>query len=63
VPTSLPVKAQKDRYANAVWQVTVRALHEIFEADRAGKTARIAQRGRTDGIQRAHQGHHCDPCK
>ena len=49
VPTSLPVKAQKNRYANAVWQVTVRALHEIFEADRAGKTARVAQRGRTDG--------------
>jgi hypothetical protein len=28
-----------------------------------GPTARVAQRGRTDGIQKAHQGHHCDPCK
>lgn len=37
VPTMLPVKAQKDRYAGAVWQVAVRSLHEVFEADRAGK--------------------------
>ncbi len=41
-PTSLPVKAQKDRYANAVWQVAVRTLHEIFEADRAGKIHSIS---------------------
>ena len=64
VPTSLPVKAQKNRYANAVWQVTVRALHEIFEVDRAGKPpASRSAAGRTDGIQKAHQGHYCDPCK
>ncbi|MDR6321678.1 hypothetical protein [Actinoplanes couchii] len=37
VPTALPVKERKERYANAVWQVALRTLHEIFEADRAGK--------------------------
>ncbi|WP_228554019.1 hypothetical protein [Catenulispora pinisilvae] len=39
---ALPVREQKDRYANAVWQVAVRTLHEIFEADRAGKIHSIA---------------------
>lgn len=40
--TALPVKVQKDRYAGAVWQVAVRTLHEVFEADRAGKIHSIA---------------------
>lgn len=40
--TSLTAKAQKDRYASAVWQVAVRTLHEVFEADRAGKIHSIA---------------------
>lgn len=40
--TALPVKAQKDRYASACWQVAVRTLHEVFEADRAGKIHSIA---------------------
>jgi len=40
--TALPAKTQKDRYANAVWQVAVRTLHEVFEADRAGKIHSIA---------------------
>lgn len=40
--TSLPVKEQKDRYANAVWQVALRTLHEVFEADRAAKIRSIA---------------------
>lgn len=35
--TQWPVKMQKDRYASVVHQVAVRTLHEIFEADRAGK--------------------------
>lgn len=42
VPSMLPIKAQKDRYAGAVWQVAVRTLHEVFEADRAGKIHTIA---------------------
>ncbi|MEV6197548.1 hypothetical protein AB0M19_34735 [Streptomyces sp. NPDC051920] len=40
--TRLPVREQKERYANAVWQVAVRSLHEVFEADRAGKIHSIA---------------------
>lgn len=42
VPTALPVKDQKQRYASAVWQVAIRTLHEIFEADRAAKIRSIA---------------------
>jgi restriction system protein len=42
VPTALPVKEQKERYANAVWQVALRTLHEIFEADRAGKIRSVS---------------------
>ena len=38
----LPAKAQKDRYTAAVHQVAVRTLHEVFEADRAGKIHSIA---------------------
>lgn len=40
--TALTAKAQKDRYASAVWQTAVRSLHEVFEADRAGKIHSIA---------------------
>ncbi|MFD8739634.1 hypothetical protein ACFV06_32645 [Streptomyces sp. NPDC059618] len=40
--TALPVREKKERYANAVWQVAVRSLHEVFEADRAGKIHSIA---------------------
>lgn len=40
--TSLSLKEQKDRYANAVFQVAVRTLHEVFEADRNGKVHSIA---------------------
>ena len=40
--TPLPAKAQKDRYAGAVHQVAVRTLHEVFEADRAGKIHSIS---------------------
>ena len=48
--TALPAKVQKDRYANAVWQVAVRTLHEVFEADRAGKIHSIALTVGTDTI-------------
>lgn len=34
--TTLSQKACKDRYANAVHQVALRSLHEVFEADRRG---------------------------
>ena len=39
---ALPVKAQKDRYAGAVWQVAVRTVHEVFEADRNAKIRTVA---------------------
>ena len=34
--SALSQKVCKDRYANAVAQVTLRTMHEVFEADRAG---------------------------
>ena len=34
--TTLSQKAQKDRYSGAVFGVTLRSLHEVFEADRRG---------------------------
>lgn len=40
--TQLSVKAQKERYASAVHETAVRTLHEIFEADRAGKVHSIS---------------------
>lgn len=41
-PTQLSAKAQRDRYAGAVYQVAVRTVHEVFEADRGGKIRSIA---------------------
>jgi restriction system protein len=35
--TALPQKDVKERYRNAVAQVAVRTLHEVFESDRAGR--------------------------
>ena len=40
--SQVSAKAQKDRYTAAVHQVAVRTLHEVFEADRAGKIHSIA---------------------
>lgn len=40
--SSLSMKEQKDRYASAVFQVAVRNLHEVFDADRNGKIRSIA---------------------
>lgn len=51
--TSLPVREKKERYANAVWQVAVRCLHEVFEADRAGKVHSIALAVGVDTIDTA----------
>ena len=42
ITSSLSMKEQKDRYASAVFQVAVRNLHEVFEADRNGKIRSIA---------------------
>lgn len=40
--TSLTLKEQKERYASAVFQVALRTLHEVFEADRAGLIQTVA---------------------
>ena len=48
--TSLSQKDQKERYANAVTQVAVRTLHEIFEADRAGRIQTISLTVSTQAI-------------
>jgi restriction system protein len=52
-PATLPVKAQKDRYAGAVTQVAVRTLHEVFEADRGGKIQSIALKVGTSALSPA----------
>ncbi len=48
--TSLPKKEQKDRYCNALYQVAVRSLHEVFEADRAGRIQTIALTVATESV-------------
>ena len=40
--SQLPAKAQKDRYTSALHQVALRSMHEVFEADRAGKVHSIS---------------------
>jgi restriction system protein len=39
---ALTLKEQKERYADVVFQVALRTVHEIFEADRAGKIRSVA---------------------
>jgi restriction system protein len=51
--TLLPLKARKERYASATFQVAVRALHEIFEADRGGKIHSIALTVDTNAVSPA----------
>jgi restriction system protein len=40
--TALPKKDLKDRYSKTVYQVALRTLHEVFEADRAAHINTIA---------------------
>lgn len=42
VSSALSQKAAKDRYANAVHQIALRTLHEVFEADRPGHIRTIS---------------------
>lgn len=42
VPSALPQKACRDIYADAVHQVALRSLHEVFEADRRGIIKTVA---------------------
>jgi restriction system protein len=40
--SAVTAKESKDRYANAIAQVAVRTIHEVFESDRAGRIQTIA---------------------
>lgn len=51
--TALPKKDQKDRYCSAIYQVAVRSLHEVFEADRAGRIQTIALTVATEALDPA----------
>lgn len=51
--TATPKRELKDRYSDAVYQVALRTLHEVFEADRAGHIETIALTMATDAIDPA----------
>lgn len=48
--TTLSQKACKDRYTNAVLQVALRSMHEVFEADRRGLIKTISLQVGTEAI-------------
>jgi restriction system protein len=48
--TSLPQNDVKERYRNAVTQVAVRSIHEVFEADRAGWIQSVSLTVATDTL-------------
>jgi restriction system protein len=51
--TTLPKRDQKDRYADAVYQVGLRSLHEVFEADRDARIQTIALTVASEGLDPA----------
>jgi restriction system protein len=51
--TPLSQKERKDRYANAAWQVALRSMHEIFEADRDHRIQTIALTVAVDTVDAA----------
>lgn len=53
VPSGLTLKALKDRYTSVVCQIALRTLHEIFEADRAGRIQTIALKVAVEGLNPA----------
>lgn len=46
-------KAQKDRYASVISQIALRTLHEVFEADRAGRIQSITLKVSVENISPA----------
>jgi restriction system protein len=48
--TKLPVGQARERYASAVHQVSIRTLHEIFEADRAERIRTISLTVQTEHV-------------
>ncbi len=53
VPSGLTLKAMKDRYTSVVGQIALRTLHEVFEADRAGRIQTIALKVAVEGLNPA----------
>lgn len=51
--TALSQKACRDRYADAIYQVALRSLHEVFEADRRGLIKTISLEVGTETIDPA----------
>ena len=53
IKSTLSQKARKDRYSGAVYQVALRSLHEVFEADRRGIIKTVSLMVGTDTIDPA----------
>lgn len=53
VAANLPQKETKDRYRNAVVEVAIRSIHEVFEADRAGWIQSISLTVASDAVDPA----------
>jgi restriction system protein len=51
--STLSLKERKERYANAVWAVALRTMHEVFEADRGGHIQTITLSVGVDGVEAA----------
>jgi restriction system protein len=56
-----PAKDRKERYAAALSQLSLRTVHELFEADRAGAVESIVFNGIVDSID-PRTGQHVRPC-
>ncbi len=52
-PTAASLAAQRKRYANAVYKVALRSLHEVFQADRSGKIHSVALAVQADTVSPA----------
>jgi restriction system protein len=51
--TALPRSAQKERYSDAVFQVALRTLHEVFQADRGPRIQTVALSVETEALDAA----------
>jgi restriction system protein len=53
VSSALPRGAQKERYSDAVFQVALRTLHEVFQADRGSQIQTVALSVETEALDAA----------
>lgn len=51
--TNQTVKEQRDRYANLLWSIVLRILHEVWESDRLGHVGTIALTGGVEHVDPA----------